>query len=89
MLAVGFNTELPEKRWSRNLPFNPGFSMRASLTATEKEILKLVAVGETDTVIGRELSLTAQTVAAAIRKIFQKIDAPDRFQAVLWAGKNF
>ncbi|MBW2623863.1 MAG: helix-turn-helix transcriptional regulator, partial [Deltaproteobacteria bacterium] len=54
----------------------------------EKEILKLIAVGETDAAIGRELSLAVQTVAAAIRKIFQKIDAPDRFQAVLWAGKN-
>jgi LuxR family transcriptional regulator of csgAB operon len=63
--------------------------VEAGLTPTEKEILKLVAVGETDVAIGRELSLTAQMVTAAIRKIFRKIDAPDRFQAVLWAGKNF
>jgi len=88
MLSVGFNTELPEKRWTRKPLVNPDFSMEASLTSTEKEILKLVAVGETNTAIGRELSLNSEAIAAAMRKIFRKIDAPNRLQAMLWAGNN-
>ena len=88
MLAVGFNTELPGKSWIKKPLFNPDFSMAASLNPTEKEILKLIAIGETDAAIGSQLSLTAQAVTAVISNIFKKIDAPDRFQALLWAGKN-
>ncbi len=88
MLAVGVNTELQERQWSKRPVLNPDFNRKASLTEKETEILQLVAIGEADDDIGRELSLTARTVTTLLRTIFKKIDTPDRFQAALWAGKN-
>ncbi len=88
MVAVGLNTELPESQWSKRPVFNPDLSRKASLTEKETEILQLVAIGEADEDIGRELSLTARAVTTVLRTVFKKIDTPDRFQAALWAGKN-
>ncbi len=56
-----------------------------SLTDREREILLLVARGQTNPEIARELSLSPKTVANHVSNIFGKLQVADRVQAVIRA----
>jgi LuxR family transcriptional regulator of csgAB operon len=58
------------------------------LTSEEIEILAMVALGATDKQIADRLRLSQETVKARVKGIFKKINAPNRFQASLWAAMN-
>jgi DNA-binding NarL/FixJ family response regulator len=52
------------------------------ITARELEILTLVAKGLSNPEIGQVLSIAEMTVKNHLRKVFQKLDATDRTEAV-------
>jgi len=58
------------------------------LTPREEEILRHVAMGTTNEVIGDELCISPHTVRTHIYNIFKKINVPNRLQASLWAAKH-
>ena len=55
------------------------------LSVREIDILRLVADGQANKVVARELSVSEQTVKAHLRTIFQKLGVGDRTQAVTTA----
>jgi DNA-binding NarL/FixJ family response regulator len=55
------------------------------LSPREAEILSLVARGRSNREIAAHLAISAGTVKNRLRRIFLKLDARDRFQAVLAA----
>jgi DNA-binding NarL/FixJ family response regulator len=63
----------------------PGASL---LTPTEVKILSLISVGMSDREVAEELSLGVDAVEIYIEVLLEKIQAPNRLQAVFWAGKN-
>ena len=58
------------------------------LTRREKEILHLIAAGNSNEEISDNLCLSTHTVKTHISSIFKKIKVPNRFQAALWATEN-
>lgn len=52
------------------------------LTERELEVLQLMADGNTNKEIARELNLSVQTVKSHVRNIFEKLETVDRAQAV-------
>lgn len=58
------------------------------LTNRETYLLSLVATGRTDKEIANELCISDQMLKTAFDKIFPKINASDRFQAMSWATEN-
>jgi DNA-binding NarL/FixJ family response regulator len=60
----------------------------ATLTAREREVLKLVADGLPNKQIARALGITEKTVKAHMTKIFAAIGVTDRTAAALWAHRN-
>ena len=58
------------------------------LTPRQVEILVLVATGATDGEIAEKLGISPLTVKGHLNKIFKKINAPNRRQALFWALKN-
>ncbi len=55
------------------------------LTDREREILDLIAQGQSNTEIARRLALSAKTVANHVSNIFSKLQVADRAQAMLRA----
>ena len=58
------------------------------LTERELEVLQLLALGESNKVIARRLSLSANTVNFHIKNIYGKLDVHTRAQAVRVAGER-
>ena len=58
------------------------------LTKREKEILKLIATGYSNTEIADRLHISPHTVKTHISNLFKKIDVPNRLQAALWAANH-
>jgi len=59
------------------------------LTPREKEILTMITSGATNATIAGDLCISPHTVKCHIYNIYQKIEVSNRFQAALWAAKNF
>ena len=55
------------------------------LTPRQVEILAWVAIGATDAEIAEKLGISSSTVKGHLNKIFKKINAPNRRQAIFWA----
>lgn len=60
-----------------------------SLTLRQTEILIMVASGLRNPEIAERLCISQHTVKAHLHNIYGKIDVPNRFQAAIWASKNF
>jgi DNA-binding CsgD family transcriptional regulator len=60
-----------------------------SLTLRQSEILMMVASGFRNPEIAERLCISEHTVKAHLHNIYGKIDVPNRFQAAIWASKNF
>jgi LuxR family transcriptional regulator of csgAB operon len=62
---------------------------RIRLTKREKEILKYVALGKTNEEIAEKLHISILTVKTHVRNIYNKINVPNRIQAIFWVTKNY
>jgi DNA-binding NarL/FixJ family response regulator len=60
----------------------------STLTARERDVLRLVANGLPNKQIARTLGITEKTVKAHMTKIFAAIGVTDRTAAALWAHRN-
>lgn len=58
------------------------------LTSREKEILRFLITGKSNTEIADELNISIHTVKTHIYNLYKKIDVPNRLQAVLWAARH-
>ncbi len=58
------------------------------LTAREIEVLRAIAAGNSNKLIGQKLSITEETVKGHIKNIFSKLGASDRTHAVTIALKR-
>lgn len=58
------------------------------LTGREVDILKLIAVGEANKQIARQLGVSDETVKSHLKSIFIKLDVADRTHAVTVAAKR-
>jgi DNA-binding NarL/FixJ family response regulator len=65
-----------------------GHLIREELTARELEVLALIAKGEANKRIARELSLSEGTVKSHVKNILGKLDAASRTEAVAIAHKR-
>jgi len=59
-----------------------------SLTATERAVSELVALGHTNREVGRELLMSPHTVDAHLRHIFQKLDVNSRVDLARLVGET-
>jgi len=60
-------------------------TIRAALTEREQEIFQLFASGESNQQIGRQLSLSTNTVRNHIKSILAKLQLENRIQAAVQA----
>jgi DNA-binding NarL/FixJ family response regulator len=56
-----------------------------SLTAREREILRLIAMGLPNATIAGELNLSVKTIANNVSNIFSKLQVADRSEAIVRA----
>jgi DNA-binding NarL/FixJ family response regulator len=75
----------PEEPASRPSQSERAKRLVATLTARETEVLILIAAGKTNPEIAEELFVTKDTVKTHVGKIFDKLGARDRVQAVITA----
>ena len=59
------------------------------LTEREKEVLLYITSGASNHEIAYELNISPNTVKVHIYNIYRKTNVKNRFQASLWAVKNF
>jgi DNA-binding NarL/FixJ family response regulator len=59
-----------------------------ALTAREREVLSLVAVGQPNKSIARRLTISEKTVKAHLTRVFTVLGVSDRTSAALWAQRN-
>jgi DNA-binding NarL/FixJ family response regulator len=65
-----------------------GHSSADSLSAREREVLSLVAVGLPNKSIARRLTISEKTVKAHLTRVFTVLGVSDRTSAALWAQRN-
>lgn len=56
----------------------------ASLSERQREVLKLLAAGESNKEIGRNLNISAATVKAHLETLFRRLDVKNRTQAAMY-----
>jgi DNA-binding NarL/FixJ family response regulator len=66
-------------------PANVDRSALAALTPRELDVLRLIAAGRSNTQIAADLVLSQATVKTHVGRIFSKVGARDRAQAVVYA----
>jgi DNA-binding NarL/FixJ family response regulator len=59
-----------------------------ALTAREREVLSLVALGLPNKSIARRLTISEKTVKAHLTRVFTVLHVSDRTSAALWAQRN-
>jgi DNA-binding NarL/FixJ family response regulator len=59
-----------------------------ALTAREREVLSLVAVGMPNKSVARRLTISEKTVKAHLTHVFTVLGVSDRTSAALWAQRN-
>jgi PAS domain S-box-containing protein len=63
----------------------PASTTSADLTAREREVLALIAQGASDDLIAKTLSLSRNTVRNHVARLYAKIGAHNRGEAIIWA----
>jgi DNA-binding NarL/FixJ family response regulator len=65
-----------------------GRSRSSILTEREREVLRLIAQGQSNKQIGRQLSITERTVKFHVTSIFNKLGTDNRAQAIAVAARR-
>jgi DNA-binding NarL/FixJ family response regulator len=88
--AVAGGVPLSPKAARALLPINrsSGTSGVDALTAREREVLSLVAVGLPNKTIARRLTISEKTVKAHLTHVFTVLGVGDRTSAALWAQRK-
>lgn len=66
----------------------PASGPASVLTAKQREVLELVAAGQPNRLVAKQLGVTEKTVKAHLTQIYAAIGVSDRVQATLWARDN-
>jgi pimeloyl-ACP methyl ester carboxylesterase/DNA-binding CsgD family transcriptional regulator len=69
-------------------PATPSMATRDALSPREREILGLVAAGDSNGQIAAQLDLSINTVERHVSNVYRKIDARGRADATAWAIRN-
>ncbi|RPF41466.1 sugar-specific transcriptional regulator TrmB [Streptomyces sp. Ag109_G2-6] len=79
-----------EQTWNSAVPLGADRSKDAQsgLTASEQELLRLLASGLTDEVAGRRLGISARSVRRQMAGLMERLDASSRFEAGLKAAQH-
>ncbi|UUU37677.1 helix-turn-helix transcriptional regulator [Streptomyces sp. NBC_00162] len=79
-----------EQTWNSAVPLGADRSKDAQsgLTASEQELLRLLACGLTDEVAGRRLGISARSVRRQMAGLMERLDASSRFEAGLKAAQH-
>ena len=82
-----FSPEIAERlmQYFANLKPAAGTEIFPELTAREREILTLIALGDTNADIATKLTLSVKTVRNHVSNIFSKLQVADRVQAAIRA----
>jgi DNA-binding NarL/FixJ family response regulator len=62
--------------------------IEVSLTRRESDVLRQIALGSTNEVIGKDLNISCDTVKEHVQSILRKIGVTDRTQAAVWAVRK-
>jgi len=85
-LAATVVQAITEAAWRRSAPVSvvagPGRGPQPSLTERELQVLTGMSRGRSNAEIGKELYLSEDTVKTHARRLFRKLSAADRAQAV-------
>ena len=60
----------------------------AELTPREREVIELIARGKSDAAIAQSLSLSRNTVRNHVARLYAKIGAHNRGEAIVWARER-
>jgi DNA-binding NarL/FixJ family response regulator len=88
LLAPAVTRRLIEEFIRRPAGASVDGSRLADLTTREREILELLACGQSNDEIAQELYLSRATVKTHVGSIFRKLDLRDRAQAVVFAYES-
>ncbi|WP_404953874.1 LuxR C-terminal-related transcriptional regulator [Streptomyces sp. 147326] len=79
-----------EQTWNSAVPLGADRSKdaRSGLTASEQELLRLLASGLTDEVAARRLGISARSVRRQMAALMERLDASSRFEAGLKAAQH-
>ena len=67
---------------------SPENKQDASLTTRENEILQLIANGNSNKLIARELDISDGTVKVHVKNLLRKLKVQSRLEAAVWALSN-
>ena len=73
---------------SNHLESSLNYVKSCNLTTREKEILYLITLGYTNKNIADKLCISIHTVKTHVYNLYKKINAKNRFQAILWGIKS-
>jgi DNA-binding CsgD family transcriptional regulator/sugar-specific transcriptional regulator TrmB len=78
-----------EQLWTAGVPFDqPTGPHDRALTATQRQLLQLLAAGHTDEFAARRLGVSLSTVRRLMATIMERLDARSRFQAGVHAAER-
>jgi len=69
----------------RERPRHPQQVQASSLTKREKEVLRLIAKGNSNKMIGRKLGITEGTVKVHVKNLLNSLQLRSRVEAAVWA----
>lgn len=78
--------ELFELYWARATPLGP--AAVADVPDDDRQLMQLLAAGLTDNAIARQLGLSTRTMRRRTRRLFDELEATNRFQAGIQAARR-
>ncbi len=72
----------------RERPRHAQQAQASSLTKREKEVLRLIAKGNSNKMIGRKLGITEGTVKVHVKNLLNSLQLRSRVEAAVWALEN-
>lgn len=87
LIAPAVTRALIGRYGERLRPSDQGETVLASLTAREREVLMLLADGQSNAEIAAQLFISLQTVKTYVSRVLMKLNVRDRVQAVVLAHR--